>query len=121
MNVSVSITHASDFLTIVLDAIELPDLKLECEFACEPKVATSIGEAYATGLLRFLCLDGMRVSRRPLSLVNGLKIVVSDLRGTVERRNEVGICYATGLAIARSLSKDDSSLMASMADWSVEN
>jgi len=113
------IQNGGDLVSILIDAVELPDLKLDCEIACEPEVATSGGEAYAAGLIKVLCIDGMRVARRKLSIANGLKITVLTITGTLERSNEVGVCHATGLAIAKALAKDDSSFLASIPDWAV--
>lgn len=119
MNAAAKIQNEQDFVRVELHAIELPDLKLECEIACEPEVTTSGGEVYASGLIRYLCSDGMRVARRKLSIAKGLRITVSAINGTLEKSNEVGVCHATGLAIAKALNKDDSPIITSMSEWIV--
>lgn len=121
MSVFAKIECGSEFVSLMLDAVELPDLKLRCEITCEPRVETSSGEVYAAELIRILCSDGMRTARRKLSIANGLKITVSEINGTLERSNEVAVCHVTELAIAKALDKDDSSLIASMPDWTVMN
>ncbi len=121
MSVFVKVESESEFVSLLLDAVELPDLKLKCEVTCEPRVETPSGEVYATELIRILCSDGMRTARHKLSIANGLQITVSEINGTLERSNEVILCHVAELAIARALMKDDSSLIASMPDWAVTN
>ena len=115
------IESGNEFISLILEAVELPNLKLECEITCEPGVETSSGEVYATGLIRVLCHDGMRIARRKLSIENGLQISISEINGILERRNEVNICYVTGLAIARALGKDCSPFIDLMPEWTVVN
>lgn len=119
MTTSVTIQNASNLLTVRLNAVELADLKLECAFDCEPAIATSSGEKYADGVVRFLCHDGMRVARRKLSIANGLRINVSEIAGTLEKSAETGVCHAIGLAIARALMKDDAALIDFIQGWTV--
>ncbi len=73
MGVFVKIESGPEFVSLVLDAVELPDLKLKCEITSEPRVETSSGEVYAAELIRILCSDGMRTARRKLSIANGLQ------------------------------------------------
>ncbi|MCA8982950.1 MAG: hypothetical protein KDA76_04250 [Planctomycetaceae bacterium] len=119
MSEFLTIKNGRDFVSIMVDAVELPDLKLDCEITCEPEVVTSSGEAYAPGLIKVLCIDGMRVARRKLSIPDGLQVTVSAINGTLEKSNEVGVCHATGLAIAKALKKDDSPIITSMSGWIV--
>ncbi|WP_010586585.1 hypothetical protein [Schlesneria paludicola] len=119
MRVFVKIENGSEFVGIELDAIELLELKFECEFTCEPRLKSSNGEMYAIGLIRVLCLDGMRIARRKLSMQGGLRIDISGIAGVLEKSNEVGVCHVTGLAIAKALGKNELSLVAAIPDWAV--
>lgn len=119
MLASIILSNSTNFVTIQIEAIELPEKKLECEFLCESAVFSPSGKIYKIDLLRILCLDGMRIARRKLSLPNGLKIVVYKISGEIEIKNEICICYATELSIAKSLSKDIDLPISNMPDWCV--
>ncbi len=71
MSVFVKIENESEFVSLVLDAVELPDFKLKCEITCEPRVETSSGEVYAAELIRILCSDGWRLACKAAPLWRG--------------------------------------------------
>lgn len=113
------VQRAGNVVTIRLDATELPENKLVCDIDCEPDLRTSSGETYTKELVRVLCGSGLAFARRRLAVANGLQISVVEVSGTLDRSDEVGVCHATGLAIAKALKKDDSPIITSMSGWIV--
>ena len=90
-------------VTVSLTASELPDRTLVCELACETRVTTSGGAPMSVELLRILCGSGLAFARSTLGIANGLSVTISDIHGTVNKADHVGMCHATAVAIARAL------------------
>jgi hypothetical protein len=105
---------------ISLSAREIPENRLECMMSCDARVSTPSGSAVSIGRLRILCGSGLAFARRRLRLNGGLSVNVTALDGVMEvedEADEVGVCHATAIAIARALERSDVSLRGSLEDW----
>ena len=105
-----------------LSAQETPENRLECVIACNTRVSTPSGNSVSTGRLRILCGSGLAFARRQLQLNGGLSVNVTALDGVVEIEDEVdevGVCHATAIAVARALGRSDVSLRESLEDWMI--
>jgi hypothetical protein len=119
MAVLIQITKSNEYVSLALDAVELVELKLECQIDCEPALSDAEGATYSHGLVRVLCIDGLRIARRKLRLDGGLRVSITRIAGSIKRSNESCVCHATSLAVARALEKDESSIVKFMDDWQV--
>lgn len=104
-------------VAVTLDAAEVDELRLTCDFSQILSILTGDGERYTPGAIRVHCISGIRIARRQLSLPAGLSVTVSEMSGVVDKFNGVGICHAVAIAIARALKKDPSLLFDSLGDW----
>lgn len=104
---------------ITLTASELAEMKLSCNVIGDVDLRALNRELFPDGLVRVLCGSGMAFARQNLVIPNGLEVKVSQVQGFMDKSDEVGVCYATAIAIARSLQRDVTDLLTTMDDWEV--
>ncbi len=120
MKATVTLRFNQEWVTVTLDAMELPERRIACELSNNLKVVNGAGEEYSFNKLHVLSMSGEIFARRILGVPEGIKVQVHELRGFVEIVHEVGICHATSVAIARSLDKDETCLLENCSPWELE-
>jgi hypothetical protein len=121
MTATVVVHSTNGRVAVTLDAVELPVARLSCELTGDPAVVTHCGEAYSRGAVQVLCFSGVALARRALGLANGVDVHVSSMCGVLDKTEEVGVCYAVAVAIARSLQKADRCLLEIDSGWHVSD
>lgn len=121
MIATVALQSHNGRVAVTLDAVELPVARLSCQLTGDSVVITHGGEAYSRGAVQVLCFSGLALARRALGLANGVDVHVSSVCGVVDKTDEIGICHAVAVVIARSLQKADHCLLESDSGWHVSD
>jgi hypothetical protein len=98
---------------------ELPELRLACTIHDGIRVDAKDLQFVPIATLKSLCGSGMAMARRKLSLFAGLAIQVSEIAGQWDLENQVGLCYATFLAISLGLGRDTPETRQLIEDWQI--
>jgi hypothetical protein len=92
---------------VTVRAMELPDSKMKVQVIGHVELQTDAGNLYLKDTIYVLCGSGLALARNRLELPGGLSVEVTDVSGQLNRDDEVGVCIATAVAIAKAIGKDD--------------